>query len=254
MADATGTNLLQKATLVLRVIARRGGDGLTLKEIVKLSALPHATTYRILQGLIVCELVCRSGIGHRYVLGPLNYELGMATPIKFSAPDDLQAALRDIAAVTGEHTYLMRRSGLEYICVALQEGQRQLGSVTMAIGDRRSLVLGAPGHAMLAVMDPLDVERIIAHYNAEITAHRRLTHDILYRQIAHCKKHGYTLGRDVTVVGIGSVSVPLIVPISGQISSVCLGVPSRFLTQTRIAELRGLLFEHLAPWTGPAPA
>ncbi|MBX3509552.1 MAG: helix-turn-helix domain-containing protein, partial [Hyphomonadaceae bacterium] len=76
--------------MLLRLMTRRGAQGWRLSEITKASNLPHPTTSRLLKCLVDEGLVVRDAATKRYRLGPLNYELGLASGVRHEFRDQVR--------------------------------------------------------------------------------------------------------------------------------------------------------------------
>src|SRR5450759_1725931 len=82
-SGAQGTQTIQRASLLMRLLASRSRSGLRLADVVQDSGLEHPTAHRILKGLMAEGLVMQDAGSRRYLIGPLVYELGLAAAPQF---------------------------------------------------------------------------------------------------------------------------------------------------------------------------
>ena len=83
----SGTQAIRRAGAVLRAIARFGPSGARLIDLSRTVGLARPTTHRIVQGLIAEMMVVQNARTKRYQLGPLIFELGLATTQRSTLPE-----------------------------------------------------------------------------------------------------------------------------------------------------------------------
>jgi DNA-binding IclR family transcriptional regulator len=200
-----GTQAIGRATTILRLLARRGFEGMRLTQLTKASGLPHPTIRRILKCLITERLVLQNETTRRYRLGPLNYELGLATMRDSRIEQAFRQVLLRLARQSGDTVYLMVRGGADIVCLDLAEGEFPIRSHTFNIGGRRPLGFGAAGLALLSELDDDEIERVLEINAKEIMNHGRITPESLRKGVARTRERGYAVTSDVYTPGIGSV-------------------------------------------------
>ena len=242
-----GTQAIARAARILRMIARRGTEGARLTQLTKLSGLPHPTIRRILKCLIDEGLVTQETATKRYHLGPLNFELGLATMREANSERAYRSVLIDLANATGDTVYLMARSGADVVCLDRAEGSFPVRAHLFSAGGRRPLGFGAAGLALLAATTDSAVERLIAINAHEIEIHRRLSTEHLWEAIERTRKRGYAVTSDIYTMGIGSIGVAI--PNGDQEPVYALNlstVGAERFTSTRISELARLMIARIA--------
>lgn len=241
-----GTQTIQRAIMILRLLTRRGSEGWRLSEITRVSGLTHPTTRRILKCLADERLVDRHPKTGRYRLGPLNYELGLACDFRLEFRDRVRPALERIAQASGDTVYLHIRSGLETVCVDRVEGSYPIRAVTLEIGGRRPLGFGSAGLAMLATMKDEEVEEVLESLEREFAASPRVTRASLLKSIAAARSLGYGIIRDTTVMGVGAIGVAF--PARDDLPAFGVGIAmvTERLTPTRVRALHRLLLDELS--------
>jgi DNA-binding IclR family transcriptional regulator len=232
-----GTQTVQRAIMILRLMTRRGAPGWRLSEITKASSLPHPTTSRLLKCLVEEGLVVRDAATKRYRLGPLNFELGLASGVKLEFRDHLRPSLERIALECGDTVYLHQFSGLEAVCIDRVDGAKPLRAAALEIGGRRPLGFSAAGIAMLATMEEACVRRVLTSLNREIANHPRVTHNGIVRAVAAARDNDYAVSRDATVLGVGSVGIVLPAKAGRPMLGLSIAATSERLTGARVHQL-----------------
>lgn len=240
-----GTQTVQRAIMILRLMTRRGAIGWRLSEITKASNLPHPTTSRLLKCLVDEGLVVRDAATKRYRLGPLNFELGLASGVKLEFRDKLRPALERIAAETGDTLHLYQFSGLEAVCIDRVDGLTQLRSGVLEIGGRRPLGFGAASVAMLATMDEPQVQDVLKSLDREIENHPRITRNSVMRAVTAARTNGYAFLRDTTVLGVGAVGIVLAAKPGRPTLGISLAAPTERLSPARVEQVFAILQEAL---------
>lgn len=177
---------------MLRRIARAGDDGAsTLRDISEGVGLSRSTAHRILKCLTDEGLVAYDTATRRYEIGMLSYELGLAVTDRALGMVPLTAAADRIALRTNVTTYLMRRSGIEAVCVHKAEGRALIRAIPVEVGQRRFLGVGAGATALLAVLGDAAVERVLASIEPELSRYHNLTVDSIRASVAQTCIDGF---------------------------------------------------------------
>lgn len=240
-ANRHGTQAIERAVLILRLMTRCGPAGWRLSELSRACGLNHATSRRILKCLVDERLVDRDCQTGRYRLGPLNFELGLACQQRLDFRDRIRPTLERIARQSGDTVYLHIRSGLETVCIDRVDGSFPIRAITLEIGGRRPLGFGSIGLAMLALLEEAEVTRIIDSLALEIANNPRITKDSLLHGIAAARIQGYGIIRDTTVLGVSAIGMAL--PPQDRIPMVGVGLAmvSDRLSPSRVKLLRRLI-------------
>lgn len=238
-----GTQTVQRAIMILRLMTRRGAPGWRLSEITKASNLPHPTTSRLLKCLVEEGLVVRDPATKRYRLGPLNFELGLASGVKLEFRDQLRPALEHLAAESGDTVYLYQYSGLETVCIDRVDGITPLRPAALDVGGRRPLGFGAAGVAMLGTITEERVDEVLKALEREITNHPRITRNGIVRAVNAARANGYAFVRDTNVLGVGAVAVVLMAKAGRPMLGVSIAAPCERLSPARVQQLFAILSE-----------
>ena len=238
---ARGTQLIQRAALLLRLLASRSGNGRRLAEIVKQSGLEHPTAHRILRGLMAEGLVMQDPGSRSYQLGPLAFELGLAASPQFKLPDVCSPSLARIAEKTGDTVFLTVRSGSDSVCVDRKEGSFPIKTFTLDVGARRPLGAGAGGLALLMLLPDRDVEEIVSANALRIGRYNNLTASSLMKAIARSRALGYALNDIHNTTGVTTLSLPIVNRYGHPVAAISIGAISSRMTPDRQKQLVSIL-------------
>ena len=205
--EATGP--LQRAVSLLRLLASHGRRGLSLSEISGASGLPHPTVHRLLNQLVGERLVQRHPQSRKYILGALTFELGVAAAQQFDIRDVCNDSLARLALDTGETSYLVMRSGDEAVCIDRQEGHAPIRVMSLNIGSRRLLGVGAGGLAILAAFHESEWTSFVEVHEARFLAEWKLSSTMLLQSIRQARENGYALIRNRITLGTTAVGCPI---------------------------------------------
>jgi len=203
----TGTQSIERALVMLRVVASRGRNGMRLGEVAATSGLPQSTCFRMLQRLQIEGLVDRDATSRKYFLGPLLYELGLLAQPRYRLADLCDAALRQLAEQTGDTIYLSERSGLEAVCTNRALGDYPIKALSLDVGIRRPLGVGAGGLAILCAMPPAQAEEIIQANGHRYEKFATFNADFLRAAVIAGRQRGYSLLDSAVAPGMAAVGV-----------------------------------------------
>jgi len=176
-------------------------------EVVATSGLAEATCFRMLHRLELEGMVDRDPHTKKYFLGPLLYEFGLLARPRYRLGELCDAPLHRLADFTQDTVYLSERSGLEAVCANRALGDFPIKSLSLDIGIRRPLGVGAGGLAILCSLPPSEAQAVV-----EANAHRyekfaSFTADFLYGAIAEGRARGYCFLDGAVTPGTASMGV-----------------------------------------------
>ena len=145
-----GTQSIQRAVAVLRILATAREAGLGLTEISMLAELTRPTTHRILSVLVAEGIVEQRPGTRRYVVGEQIPLLALSRRTRDPLLDIVRPHLRAAVGEIGDTGFLTRRVGLDTVCVARQLGTYPIQVLAWDVGDRRPLGVTNAGIAILS--------------------------------------------------------------------------------------------------------
>jgi DNA-binding IclR family transcriptional regulator len=227
----SGTQSIQRAVLMLRVIASKGRRGMRIADVATTAGLAQSTCFRMLQCLQNEGLIDRDDHTRKYTLGPLVYELGLLARPRYRLSELCDPALQSLAESTQETVYLSERSGLEAVCTARTMGDYPIKALPLDVGIRRPLGVGAGGLAILGVVDP-DEAALIVDTNADrYEAYGGLTAAELLVAIEETRQRGYSFLDSLATPGAAALGVAL--PSHGPLAAISVAAISSRLPPER---------------------
>ncbi|MES2992248.1 MAG: helix-turn-helix domain-containing protein [Pseudomonadota bacterium] len=246
-ADAVvgGTQSIRRAASLLRALAKAGPEGSTLAEVARAEGLPRSTVHRMLRCLVEERLVAEPDAGKRYRMGELIHELSLAPSARGLEVTHWRASVAAIARRTGATAYLMRRSGVEAVCLIKADSHAVVRFVPVEVGQRRLLGVGAGATALLAALEPAHAEQVIAIIAPGLHAYPRLTPASLRSALRLVRDSGFAISQG-TVVADG-FGMGIAIPDAGGSPHLALSIAAHasVVTESLISEWKAVLREEL---------
>lgn len=240
----SGTQSIERVVGMLRVVASRGRSGMRLGDITAASGLPSSTCFRMLQRLEVEGLVERHPVTRKYFLGPLLYEFGLLARPRVTLAARCEASLAELADLTKDTVYLSERRGLESVCTARALGDYPIKALTLDVGVRRPLGVGAGGLAMLCALPEAEADEIIAASAQRYGKLSTLTPAKVREAVRAGRELGYAFLDGPIVAGTAAVGVAF--PPEHPVAAISVAAISTRLDAKRRAEIARALQQHAA--------
>lgn len=203
----TGTQSIERVVGMLRVVASRGRRGMRIADVVTMSGLPMSTCFRMLQRLELEGLVLRDPLTRKYHLGPLLHELGLLAEPRYRLSELCDAAMHAIAEETQDTVYLSERRGMEAICTSRVLGDYPIKALTLDVGIRRPMGVGAGGLAILSALPAADIEPIIEANDARYAKFGAFAPGFVRQAVAETHARGYAFLDSAATPGTAAVGV-----------------------------------------------
>lgn len=223
---------MSRATLLLRLLADAPLRAQRLSELVERSGLHKATVHRILGALVSERLVEVQGGG--YSLGLEAWRIGQAAIKRFDLNEVARPCLEQIAAQTGDVGQLCVMAGGRVHCVGRVEGDHPILPTSLRTGMTRPLGCGVHGLALLSVLAPEQIRRVIEEDGAERAAFPQLTPDYLRRKVSETHSQGFAITDGDVVCGMTALAVVAFDPWQRPLASLaCVAIAGRLEGQRR---------------------
>jgi DNA-binding IclR family transcriptional regulator len=236
---------LARSVALLRILATVGPSGAALSELTQQTGLAHATAHRLLRQLVAHRLVRRSGTTRRYSLGALSFELGLAAAYHFDIRDLARPAVDSVALESGHTTYLVTRSGYEAVCLDRREGPSPVKVLTLQIGSRRPLGVGAGGLAILAALDEDERNAAIEIVKSELHNSWGISEAQLHNLVQATIDKGYALIRNRVTPGVSALGWPIHDSLGRPFAAISIATASSQMT-TRLIDRASRLLQRRA--------
>lgn len=191
-----GTQAIRRAAAILKRIAHVPGDpSASLRDISESLDLSRSTAHRILKCLTETGLAAYDPGTRRYEIGMLSYELGLAVTDRTLDIAPYAAAVDRIARRANVTAYLMRRSGIEAVCIHKAEAQTVIRVIPVEVGQRRFLGVGAGATALLAGLGDEALERVLEAVGPELKGFNDLSVESVREAVAAARRTGFAESR-----------------------------------------------------------
>ncbi|MFJ7884417.1 IclR family transcriptional regulator [Pseudomonas sp. NPDC096917] len=205
----SGTQSLERSISLLKLVAANSQKGLRLVDLVRLSGMERPTAYRMVQSLMKHGFLSRPAGSSRYVLGEYCRELGA----QFADRLDLRAicdpVLKAISEETGNSSFLIIRMNLDSMCVARAIGGYPIQIVSVKVGHRQPLGVGAGGLAILGTLPRAEQDECLRTNAKRLSAYGSLNVSTLRAMIAATQNRGYAVIGHYSVPGVIGIGVTL---------------------------------------------
>jgi len=239
--DNRGTQTVHRAALLLRTIASTDEKGCRLIDLAGQTKLQRPTVHRLLKGLMREGLVDQDPVSRRYDLGHLIYELGLAAIPRFDVRQLCEPALLRIASRTGDTVFLSARSGYDAVCLERKEGSFPIKTLTVDVGTRRPLGIGAGGGALLMALPDAEVEEIIAANAKHFSRYANMKAQDVRAMLKRAREIGYMLNDRQVTPGAMSIGLPITDPYGPPIAAISIGAITTRMEPERRQELAAVL-------------
>lgn len=217
-----GAQSIDRAMQLLQAIAARHAQGIALAELVEVAQLDRTTTYRIASSLVRAGLVGRDVTTGLYRLGIEAMALGLAAMQRAPLIERCLPVMKTLARRSGEHVFLVVRSGDYSHCLHMEQGVHPIRSFFETVGSMRLLGLGIPSFSLLAKMSDAEVVAHHARHQAEYQTHN-MSAAKLQRWIRQARElgHAQIVAKGIAGVGMrfamgscGDAALGIVVPAS----------------------------------------
>jgi DNA-binding IclR family transcriptional regulator len=203
-----GSQSIARALKLLRAVARHNDRGIKLSKIASETGLHVATAHRILSVLVSEGILTCSSKSKLYRLGMEIYLLA-DTARQFVIRDQFRPSLEKISQKTEDTVFLLIRSGYDVLCIDRMEGKFPIRMMTIDVGIRKPLGIGAGSLSLIAFMPDADFEKILA-YNADRYSPFKMTVEQIRKLGIASRRSGYVVSENLFHDGVTSIGVPII--------------------------------------------
>jgi DNA-binding IclR family transcriptional regulator len=190
---------------VLGALSKASANGLRLTDVIEATGLGKTTAHRILGGLMSYGLAEQDPETGRFFIGVTMLSWATAARDRFSLVRLVEPALVRIARQTQDTVYLVVRTGDEIVCLDCREGSFPIKVLTLNVGDRRPLGIGAGSLAILSALPDSEIDRVLVA-NAEAMAAYPFDEVKLRQMIATTRQNGYSYNNIHLLPGLENVT------------------------------------------------
>lgn len=198
-----------RAALVIDTLAGAREQGLRLTDVVEKTGLGTATIHRLLAGLVAYGFVDLDKASNRYFVGLKMISWTAAAIERYGLAPYADSALDRLCRQTEDTVYLSLRSGNDAVCVDRREGSYPIRTLTLALGDRRPLGVGAGSLALLAFQSDAFVDEVLSS-DVERRNAVGIGTDLVERLVGRARENGFALNEGLLIPGMSGVAVPIL--------------------------------------------
>jgi DNA-binding IclR family transcriptional regulator len=227
---------IDRASRLLDVLSQQGPEGGMLSELARRSELGKATTHRLLSALVDVGYVHQDVASRRYHLGTKLVLLGRA-----AHQQDVGAMakpiLARIAQKTADTVFASVREGVGAVCVAREIGSFPIRTLTLEVGHRRPLGVGAGSLALLAFLPDAEIDEIIARNEQWLRACPGFARADLLKLVKETRRQGFAFNDGRIVKGMSAIGVPVRDSSGTPVAALSVAAISDRIKGNRISEI-----------------
>lgn len=212
--NLTGVQSIQRTIAIVRAVAQTQKDGARLVDIARRIGITKSTAHRILQALVQAGWIEQSKERGRFYAGVELYALGLAAASRHELVGLGERAAARLAEKVEDTVYFQIRTGFDSICLARSLGAYPVKILTVDVGMRRPLGMGAGNIAILSFLADEEADRIISANLDELAIYAApdidLDRDLLWRLVRETRQQRYAFVRDLFVPGMSAVGMPIL--------------------------------------------
>ena len=200
---AGGVQSLERAFGILETMANAGGT-LGLSQLATRVHLPLATTHRFVRTLVDLGYL-RQEPSRQYALGSKLIWLGESSAHMLGTW--ARPYLADLVESLGESANLAMLDGDQIVYLGQVQSRQSMRTFT-EVGRRVSPHCTAVGKALLALMDPADVQVLLSRSGMQdLTEHTITDPEVLAAQLEQVLERGYAMDEGEQELGVRCVAV-----------------------------------------------
>ncbi|MET1113363.1 MAG: IclR family transcriptional regulator [Comamonas sp.] len=216
----TSVSSVERAMRVLRVMSE--GINTRLTDIAAAADLDKATALRLLEMLARDGFVVRDAASKQFALGPELMVLGAAALRRFDPRPLARPSLMRLVGQFEDSAVLSIPSGIESLCIDVEEGSYPIRANYLRVGSRRPLGVGAGSLALLAWMPQAERDAALEVLLTQLQRYPRIDAGLLHERIAQARDQGYAVLLDVVVERMGGIAVPVFAPDGKPVAAISL--------------------------------
>ena len=235
-----GVQSIRRAISILRFVAQSGAGGCRMSDISRALDLHKASASRILTTLVASEAIERDPDRRFRIRAGFQSALGMppsSARLRLAA----RPALARLVDALGDAAFLSVRSGFEAVCLDRQVGAYPIQALSLDVGSRRPLGIGAGSLALLAWLDGGEIAEAVASNTIRLRAYTAFTSDIIAALAEEARGQGYTAVQDLVIRGMTGIGVP----VRDHSGAVVAAISIAAVTERLVAERRSMAVELL---------
>ncbi|MEO3414289.1 IclR family transcriptional regulator [Roseovarius sp. CAU 1744] len=200
---------VERALALIKLLRDDPRDGWRLSDLSSSAGLGKSTAHRLLNALVEQGFAYQEPKSRRYYLG-FEMTCNSFENIRGAIINVLSPILSEIIEETEDVAYLQLKEGGEAVCVERYEGSFPIKSLTLDVGDRRPLGVGAGSLALLAALPDEEIDVVIRRNNKILKPYSAFTTETLRTLVEETREHGFAFNDGKIVPGMGAIGVAVL--------------------------------------------
>ena len=197
-----------RAAMVITTIADAGAHGLRMTDVIEETQLGVATVHRLLSGLVAHGFLDLDTDKNRYFLGVKIVAWAAKATERYGLSPFVDSCLGRLASLTEDTVYFSLISGDEAVCVDRREGAYPIRTLTLNVGDRRPLGVGAGSLALLSFQTDDRIKAILSSAEKDRLSYG-IDNDYLRQAIGDARDAGFAINNEKLIAGMSAIGVPI---------------------------------------------
>ena len=236
----SGTQSVERAILLLKLVAFASGNGVTLSDLVQQSALNRTTLHRLLKCLMQQGTIRFDSARKSYFLGPLMFQISVVSTQRVDLHALLSTALTRIAEDTGDTAFLSVRSDNHAIYIDRRAGSYPIKTFVVEVGTRRPLGIGAGSLTMLSALPEDEIRKVLKSNESNLAAYG-MTEKKLMAAVAKTRKIGYASMPVEGLNGVVALGLPVLDALGAPIAAFSVAAIADRMSLSRQLEILQIL-------------
>jgi DNA-binding IclR family transcriptional regulator len=232
--------MVDRIVSLLRLLGGRDERGAALAEICAETDMQKTTAHRILGALVDSGLVFQDIVTRNYRLGYAATALGRSA-LEQGVASSARVSLTRLARESGDTAFASIHEGTAAICVAREVGEFPIRTLTLSVGDRRPLGVGAGSLALLAALPDGVIDRTIKRNEAWLRDFHGFAAARLLKLVERTRKDGFAINQGGIVPGMNAVAMAVVDEHGAPLAALSIAAIKDRMNEKRIAELVALL-------------
>lgn len=222
-----------------------GASGASVADLSARASLPKASAHRLLAALSGAGFAYQNVSTRRYCLGFTARQLAL-TAVEQHVGALAGGSLERLAALSGDTVFCSVSEGTTAVCIDRATGDFPIRTLTLDIGDRRPLGVGAGSLALLAAFADPVVEFICKRNESLLLDFHGFTPSTIRALVDRTRADGYALNEGGIVPLMSAVAVAVPGPDGFPAAAISIAAIKDRMTPSRLQELVALLDQEAA--------
>lgn len=234
---------IDRAVMVLQILGENR-QGLRFTDIQKITGLTKPTTHRLLLSLESHNFVQHDRINRLYRLGRGLDTLSWMSNAKGGDLKQIcMPSVLSLAAQSGDTVFFVVRDRQDTVCIARESGTYPIRAITVDVGSRRPLGVGAGGLAILSSLGDKDRQEIFNSISERLTDFRLTSRQTILKSVEKARSSGYSFSENQVAKGVSGVAVAIRTPKKSPIAAVGIAAIGERMRPKRLNHLVELLLK-----------